>query len=270
MRDRYGRDIRCLRVSVTQACNLRCSYCSAEGEGHGPGASTGHRLRRVLSLEEIASIASAAARLGICKVRLTGGEPLLRPRLPDLVRLLKAIPHLEHVAMTSNGILLARAAASLKAAGLDTVNVSLDTLSPERFASITGGKLQAVLDGIEAAREAGIPVKINMVVSPEGDAGERERVRAFCVSKGLGLQLIEQYELGREKIREPRFDRPHKCEQCDRIRLLADGMLKPCLHSDLEVPVDFTDVERSLRECIEGKPERGEVCTNRRMVEIGG
>ncbi len=271
MYDRYGRDIRCLRVSVTAACNLRCSYCVPDEDSAPAETGRGRNRRGPLSFDETCLVAREAVRLGITKIRLTGGEPLLRPRIEELVSGLKDIAGLEHVAMTTNGVLLERSAPRLSSAGLDSVNVSLDTLSAARYAEITGGaSIEAVLRGIAAVRREGIPTKINMVVQPDGHADEIERMRAFCAEQGAALQLIERYDLRATKLSNARYDRPHTCERCDRIRLIADGTLKPCLHSNLEVSVDFADVGKSLRECIELKPKRGGVCTNRRMVEIGG
>jgi cyclic pyranopterin phosphate synthase len=270
MYDRFGRDIRYLRISVTTACNLACTYCVPDAGGGRPGScGDARRPSRLLTFDEIVLIAQAAVALDITKVRLTGGEPLLRPRLSVLVRRLKRVPGLEHVALTTNGVLLSGQALALKEAGLDSVNVSLDTLSPDRYTELTGGDIRAVLRGILAAREAGIPVKINAVVLEDGEA-ETGPLREYCAAEGLGIQLIERFHLDRTKITGRRYDRPHRCEECDRIRLLADGTLKPCLHTNQELDVDFRDLEGSLRRCIEAKPPRGGVCTNRHMVEIGG
>ncbi len=270
MYDRFGREIRYLRISVTTACNLACVYCVPDAGGPLGGGRPGScGPLRILTFDEIGRIAEAAVRLDITKVRLTGGEPLLRPRLWELVCRLKGIPGLEHVALTTNGVLLSKHAPALKEAGLDSVNVSLDTLSPERYTELTGGDIRAVLRGILAAREAGIPVKINAVVLEDGEA-EIGPLRAYCAAGGLGIQLIERFDLHRTKTAQVRYDRPHRCEECDRIRLLADGTLKPCLHSNQELDVDFRDLVGSLRRCIEAKPSQGGACTNRRMIEIGG
>ena len=159
MRDRFEREITYLRVSITDLCNLRCRYCMPEGVCQ-------KRHEDILSFEEIVEIVSAAAELGVRKVRITGGEPLVRRGCVDLVRMVAAIPGIGEVDMTTNGVLLARDAAALKAAGLKRVNISLDSLDPEKYKNITGGgDLKAAIDGIKAAFDAGLtPVKINTVL----------------------------------------------------------------------------------------------------------
>jgi cyclic pyranopterin phosphate synthase len=165
VRDRRGRSLHDLRISVTDRCNMRCTYCMpAEEFGEHYAFLPREAL---LSFEEIARIATACARLGTKKLRITGGEPLLRKDLPSLVRLLRAIPGIEDIALTTNGLLLQRLAIPLKEAGLDRVTVSLDSLDEDNFLRISGnrGSLQEVLNGIAAAQTAGFAqIKINMVV----------------------------------------------------------------------------------------------------------
>jgi cyclic pyranopterin phosphate synthase len=217
------------------------------------------------------AVAQAAVRLGVSKIRLTGGEPLVKRGIVELVRMLSAIQGLRHLAMTTNGTLLTGFAHALREAGLDSVNVSLDTLDSERYRLLTrGGRIEEALAGIEAAREEGLPVKINMVVLEDTTSAEMEGMRQFCAEKRVLLQLINHYDLGREKSDSYGFDRPPSCARCNRIRLMADGMLKPCLHSDLEVALDFSRLEESLREAAFAKPERGGTCRNRAMSQIGG
>jgi len=154
---------------------------------------------------------------------------------------------------------------------LDSLNISLDTLDPERYHRITRvGDIRRVLAGIEAAVVEKFPVKINMVVLADTSEPEIEEMRRFCASRGLTLQLINHYALAAEKVDDYHYDRPPRCEECNRIRLLADGTLKPCLHSDEEIPIDLEDIEGSLRTTIARKPQRGSVCTGRSMMEIGG
>jgi len=265
MRDSFDRDITYLRISVTDKCNLRCRYCMP-AEGVPP-----RRHEDLLSFERMAEAARAAVGLGITKVRLTGGEPLVKRGIVGLVRLIASIEGLEHLAMTTNGTLLAPLARRLRDAGLDSVNLSLDTLDPERYRELTrGGILDDAMAGLAAALEAGFPVKINMVVLGDTDDGEIERMREFAAGKGARLQLINHFELGEPKRDEFAFDRPPPCEKCNRIRLTADGMLKPCLHSDEEIRLDFSRLEESLREAILDKPKRGGSCTVRAMPQIGG
>src|SRR3990170_8747589 len=166
--DSFQRPIDYLRISVTDRCNLRCFYCMPE-----KGVPLLPR-EHLLTYEEIARVVGAAVGLGITKVRLTGGEPLARAGLVDLVSTLSRIEGLDDLSLTTNGLLLADFAPALKRAGLKRVNVSLDTFNPQRFHRITGREgLEAVLKGIEAAKEAGLnPVKVNTVVLPGGNDDE--------------------------------------------------------------------------------------------------
>ena len=160
MTDEFSRSITYLRVSVTDLCNLRCRYCM-------PACGVAKRGHDdILSFEEIWEIVSAAAKLGVRKVRITGGEPLVRPGLPELCRRISSIPGIEELVVTTNGLLLAEQAEALKNAGVRRVNISLDTLDPEKFSRMTrGGDLDQVLRGIEAAYRVGFaPLKINTVL----------------------------------------------------------------------------------------------------------
>ena len=159
MKDSHGRTIDYLRISLTDRCNLRCIYCMPE-EGVDQMSH-----EDILRIEEIEEAVAVAAQMGITRVRLTGGEPLVRKGVVDLIRSIKNTPGIEHIAMTTNGVLLPRMADELKEAGLSRVNISLDTLDPDQFAMITRrGKLEDTLAGIEAALAVGFdPVKINAV-----------------------------------------------------------------------------------------------------------
>lgn len=160
MRDQYGRELTDLRVSLTDRCNLRCVYCMpADGIDFRPS-------EELLADDELLLLVRVAAELGVRKVRLTGGEPTVRPRLVELVQGIRATSGIEDIALTTNGLLLDRLAAPLAGAGLNRVNVSLDTLDPAKFAAITrGGRVEQVTAGIAAAEEAGlIPIKINAVI----------------------------------------------------------------------------------------------------------
>lgn len=265
MQDSFDRRIDYLRISVTDKCNLRCRYCMPE---------EGVPIRRheeYLSFEQITAVVEAAVKLGVTKVRLTGGEPLVKRDIVELVGMIRGVRGLRQLAMSTNGTLLTRYAGALKAAGLDSLNISLDTLDPQRYRRITrGADIRHVLAGIDAAVAEGFPVKINTVVLDDTSESEIEQMRRFCAGKGVKLQLINHYDLKLEKSDEYRYDRPPRCEECNRIRLLADGILKPCLHSDQEIPVDFDDIEGSLLETVARKPARGTACTVRGMMEIGG
>jgi cyclic pyranopterin phosphate synthase len=265
VRDSFGRDIRYLRVSVTDRCNLRCVYCM-------PAA--GVRLLRhdqILSFERIAEVVRAAASLGFSKVRLTGGEPLARKGLASLVSMLAGIPGIGKLAMTTNGTLLAPVAAELKALGLDSVNVSLDTLDPVRYRALTrGGSVGAATEGIRAALDAGLSVKLNVVALEDSTQAEFDALRVYAAGIGADIQFIARYRLDEEKRDGGEYDRPPPCSRCDRLRLLADGTLRPCLHSGSGFPVDFSDVAGSIERAILAKPERGLACSDLAVGQIGG
>lgn len=186
MEDRFGRPLRSLRVSVTGECNLRCFYCHREGlEGSG----------RRMEAREIGKIVEVASELGMKRVKLTGGEPLLRPDLEEVVREVSC--HTEEVSMVTNGVWLAERAGGLAGAGLGRVNVSLDTLDPEKYARLTGVRaLDRVLRGIEAALDAGLsPVKLNMLLLRGINEGEVDGMMEFARERGLKLQLLELIRL---------------------------------------------------------------------------
>jgi len=328
--DGHSRPINYLRVSVTDRCNLRCQYCMP------PEGMPWITHEAVLRYEEIAVIVRAAVELGISHVRLTGGEPLVRLGMPDLVRMLAGIPGLEDLAMTTNGTLLPRYAQALAEAGLDRVNISLDTLRPERFQSITrGGRLEDVLAGIEAAQQAGLePVKINTVVIRGTNDDEVVDLAWRTMAPGWNVRFIEWMPVGetaspgdgawREKLvtadeirqriqaalgdLEPaksstgngpaRYYRlpgargtlgfitpvsEHFCHNCNRLRLTADGQLRPCLLSDDEIDLrtplragaDSTQIKALLLQAIQSKPLQHHLgeCghpENRVMSQIGG
>ena len=277
MKDACGRAIDYLRVSLTDRCNLRCIYCMPE---------EGIRLKpyeEIMRLEEILRAVKVAVGLGIRKVRLTGGEPLVRRGAVSFVAAVAALPGLEDLAMTTNGILLPQLGQDLRAAGLKRVNISLDTLKAERFRQITRvGDLREVWKGIEAALELGFsPVKLNVVVMRGVNDDELLDFAALAFKHPLHVRFIECMPIGEsgEKARnwlvpqeemlsvlsqhyqmEPfqglhgagpakyyrlpggqgtvGFISPvshHFCRRCNRLRLTADGKLRPCLLSRREI-----------------------------------
>ncbi len=301
MKDRFGRPVRSLRVSVTGECNLRCFYCHREGrEGGG----------RRMSAEEIGRVVEVASSLGMGKVKLTGGEPLMRPDLEEVVREVSA--HAEEVSMVTNGVGLAERAEGLAGAGLRRVNVSLDTLDPQKYARLTGvGALDKALRGIEAAVDAGLtPVKLNMLLLRGVNEEEVEGMMGFARERGLKLQLLELIRLPgdppriyesfhldpseverrlRERGREVRVRkelharrvyevdgvevevvRPmHNsefCLHCTRLRLTHDGYLKPCLMRN-DGLVDVLSPLRGGRE--EGVRRAFELAVERREPYFG-
>lgn len=187
LHDRHGRRFEYLRLSLTDVCNFRCSYCLPDGyrkQAEQPAS---------LSVEEIRRLVTAFARLGLWKVRLTGGEPALRRELIDIARTVSAVPGIRRVAMTTNGYRLASRAADYAAAGISALNVSIDSLDPARFAAITGhDRLDEVLDGIAAARLAGITsIKLNSVLMRGVNDDELDAFIAFVQQHDLSLRFIE-------------------------------------------------------------------------------
>ncbi|MBQ1449373.1 MAG: GTP 3',8-cyclase MoaA [Eggerthellaceae bacterium] len=334
MKDSHGRVIDYLRISLTDRCNFRCIYCMPE---EGVCAMSHDEILRI---EEIETIARVATRIGIKSVRLTGGEPLVRKGVVDLVHSLHEMPGIENISMTTNGVLLPKMADELKRAGLSRVNISLDTLDPDQFEFITRvGKIESTLAGIDAALEAGFnPVKINAVTV----RSLNQDFLAFAklsIDRPLHVRFIEYMPVGtstgsdgtgwgkqdvvpseellgiiNERAREEGLpelvpagndDKPigwgparyfefpgakgtvgfisplsrHFCSECNRLRLTADGKLRPCLFSDREV-----DVRTALREggeeavyncfleALNLKPDEhhDKVGTERNMSQIGG
>ncbi len=268
MFDSYNRRIEYLRVSVTDRCNLRCRYCMPE-EG------VCKKLHRdIISYELIERTVAEAVTLGITKIRITGGEPLVRKGIVGLVERLAGIEGLRELTMTSNGTLLSDFADRLKRAGLDRVNVSLDTLDSEKFRWLTrGGDIGTVLRGLDSLRQAGFEhTKINMVLLSGFNTDEVENMQAFCRREGFQLQRIHQYHLANYRSIDfsAAAERPTPCSLCNRIRLTADGMIKPCLFSDIELPLDPGNIRESLLRAVAEKPPRGCANTSRENWQIGG
>ncbi|MDD2521827.1 MAG: GTP 3',8-cyclase MoaA [Anaerolineaceae bacterium] len=189
MKDSFGRKIDYLRLSLTERCTLRCAYCRVD-EGYCPKSQE-------LSAEELVLIAEAAVDLGITRIRLTGGEPLLRKDLLQIVSGIASLPGLEDLSMTTNAQMLAEVAADLKEAGLVRLNISMDTLKPDLFKELTGGSLQKVLDGIQAAVEAGFdPLKINVVLMRGVNDTEIDDFIALTAKQKIDVRFIEYMPIG--------------------------------------------------------------------------
>ena len=189
--DRFGRRIEYVRLSVTDRCDLRCFYCLPKG------FKDFEEPEHWLSFEEIERVIAAFARLGTRRIRITGGEPLVRKDLPQLAGRLAALPGIEDLSLSTNATRLAKHAAALRDAGIHRINVSLDSLDADRFKQITGGKLDKVLDGLMAAKAAGFaPIKINMVVMKEVNEDEVEAMVAFCIEHDFTLRFIETMPMG--------------------------------------------------------------------------
>jgi GTP 3',8-cyclase len=312
MLDTHGREVKTLRLAVTETCDLRCRYCMPE-DGLTPRGEP-------LSADELVVIAEAAAKCGINKIRLTGGEPLLRADILELCKRIGRIEGVTSLCLTTNGMRLAALADPLRAAGVCRVNISLDSLNPSRYAELTrGGDLSAVLYGLQAALRAGFErVKVNCVLIGGVNDGEIADFVALTRDKPLEVRFIELMPMGecanwpKERFvsaeRVPavcpelvptanegvahRYRLPGAagtvglirpmshafCGECDRIRVTADGMLKPCLHSSEEISLRGlagAELLARIREGIGDKPAAHRLNgsgtgTSRRMSQIGG
>lgn len=266
MLDRYNRRINYLRISVTDRCNFRCEYCMpAEGVPL-------KKQEDILSFDEILDIVKVGTKLGLTKIRITGGEPLVRKDLPLLVKMLSDIPKITDIGLTTNGVLLPKYAKQLKEAGLKRVNISLDTLDPDKFKKITRiGNLEDVLKGIDAALEAELlPVKINFVRIPGENQEDENAVREFCANKNLKLRFIRQMDLRSGEFYSVEGGKGGICEICNRLRLTADGFIVPCLHSELRYNTRELGIEEAFKCAVEFKPEKGMGTSTHEFSNIGG
>jgi GTP 3',8-cyclase len=266
MLDRFKRDINYLRISVTDRCNLRCVYCMPE---------EGIRLLAhddILTFDEIAAFTRIAVTKGIRKVRLTGGEPLVRKGITSLVAMLSEIEGITDFSMTTNGSLLAEYAEQLKRAGLQRVNISLDTVNPQRYQEMSRtGNLADVLEGIDAALEAGLlPIKINCVIKKSESESDAAGVKNYCMSKGLDVRFIEQMDLATGHFAVVHGGEGGDCARCNRLRLTASGKLRPCLFSDEEIDIREKGYEESIKRALEIKPECGTLNEKSYFYNIGG
>jgi GTP 3',8-cyclase len=266
MLDRFNRHITYLRISVTDRCNFRCAYCMpAEGVAWKPHAE-------ILSFDEICDVVKGGTELGIQKIRITGGEPLVRKDLPVLVKMLAEIPGINEIGMTTNGVFLPQYAEQLKEAGLSRVNISLDTLDPDKFKKITRtGNLDDVLKGIDAALEAGLtPVKINFVRIPGENEEDEQAVRTYCQSKNLKLRFIRQMDLRTGEFYAVDGGDGGICSVCNRLRLTADGFIVPCLHSNLRYSTRELGIVKAYEHAVQFKPEKGMGTDTHEFSNIGG
>ena len=313
MVDSYARAITYLRISITDRCNYRCRYCMPDAGiekcAHGD----------ICSLEELRDMAAAAVSCGVRKIRVTGGEPLVRRGAVDFCRMLAEIPGVEELCLTTNGSLLAEQAAALREAGVTHLNISLDTLKEERFRTITRlGTLSDVLRGIEAAERAGFEkIKLNCVLLGGVNGDEIADFAALTRAHDWQVRFIERMPMGcgrdfgaylpaqavlercpeLEAISHDGVAACYRfpgargtvgliapmshafCSECSRVRITADGKLKPCLHSAAELSLrglSGDELEAAIRRGILMKPERhhmdetGETEAQRGMFAIGG
>ncbi len=189
--DPFGRSIDYVRLSVTDRCDLRCFYCLPKG------FNDFEEPEDWLTFDEIERVMRAFGALGTRRIRITGGEPLVRKNLPELATRLQNLPGIEDLSLSTNAVKLARHAEDLHSGGVHRLNVSLDSLNPKRFKDITGGKLEKVIDGLMAAKAAGFsPVKINMVVMKDINEDEVEAMVDFCIEHDFTLRFIETMPMG--------------------------------------------------------------------------
>lgn len=323
--DPHGRTIDYLRISVTDRCNERCLYCMPQGY-------RGWQERKdLLSLDEILRVVRAAAGMGFRKFRLTGGEPLVRPDIPELIRRMMAVPEVHRVGLSTNATRLAPLVEELRAAGLSTVNISLDAITPEVYRRITGSAIEPALAGVQAAVRAGFErVKLNAVLLRGLNEEEIWPLIQFAAELDVPLRLIElmpispgeqvdgtnflsvQEVMDRLREREALIPQPdlrlgygpakywrlaktgalvgfigamttqHFCDTCNRVRLTADGKVRPCLGNTGEISLrdmlragaPDADLAALLREAIARKPAAHEFCgdyqPHRPMTAIGG
>jgi cyclic pyranopterin phosphate synthase len=315
MKDDFGREIYYLRLSVTDLCNLRCVYCMPE-EGVEKRCHSD-----ILSVEEIEEIVRATVGCGIRKVRVTGGEPLVRKGIIEICRRIASIPEVEELCITTNGTLLPQYAQQLKEAGVSRLNISLDTMDSEKYQMITrNGSLKDVLSGIDAALKAGFDnIKINAVLMGGVNDAEIPELVELTRDKSINVRFIELMPIGEcagwskerfisnAKVLEmaPALNEigesgvaklyrlpggtgtvglispisSHFCPTCNRIRVTADGKLKPCLHSSDEVNLrglHGQELVDKIKGAVHSKPKRHHLDEDaqsgsiRNMNEIGG
>ncbi len=266
MLDRYNRQINYLRISVTDRCNLRCHYCMPEKD------PCMLRHEDILRFEEIRQVVAVAVPLGINKIRLTGGEPLVRKDIVELVSMIASVPGIQDLAMTTNATLLEKFAQPLAAAGLKRINVSLDTIDAEKFRQITrGGDINKVFRGIEAARNAGMhPIKINCVVKTNEDSTDAEQVRQYGLREGMNVRFIQQMDLESGHFGIVEGGTGGDCKHCNRLRLTSNGKVKPCLFSELEYDIRELGIQSAIEMALQNKPSKGTVNKMNAFHNIGG
>jgi len=226
----------------------------------------------VLSFEEIFEFTKCAVETGIEKVRITGGEPLVRKGIVNLVKMLSSIKGIKDLSMTTNAILLSQYAKELKEAGLRRINISLDTLDPDKYKEMTrGGNLQDVLTGIQAATDAGLtPVKINCVIKESIEEPDARDVKNYCDKNGLIARFIYEMDIEKGSFGIVHGGSGGDCEKCNRLRLTSDGYLKPCLFNDISINIRKVSYAAALKLAIEQKPECGEHSSSHKFYNIGG
>lgn len=266
MLDQFDREVNYLRISVTDRCNLRCTYCMPkDGVEFIPH-------KDIISFENILKVVKYGVAKGINKVRLTGGEPLVRKGIVELVKSISEIEGILDLAMTTNGILLKKYAKQLFDAGLNRVNISLDTMDAVEFKNITrGGNINDVFSGIKAAREAGLfPIKINCVVKKNKTEKRAIEVSKFCKKENLSIRYIEMMDLKGGNFSIVDGGSGGDCVNCNRLRLNSLGDLRPCLFSDLSYNIKGDNIAKAYKLAMKNKPKNGTSSTSIEFYNIGG
>lgn len=325
MLDLYGRNIDYLRISITDKCNFRCKYCMPEDRVDTL------MNNEILTFNEIIKICKSASELGIQKIKITGGEPLLRDDVTDLIKSIKGLPLVKNVTLTTNGVFLYDKIHKLKSSGIDSINVSLDTLIKDKFNDITRrDKFDEVIRGIKEAVKVGIKIKINSVPIRNFNFDEIANIAAISKEKNIDVRFIEMMPIGQGEsfkgissreildILEKKYGKFHElegdngngpalyykneqfkgnigfisavsnefCENCNRIRITADGFLKPCLcygtgidlKSLIRNGINEKELIDAIRKGILSKPEKHEFNKEKKssnieikkMSQIGG
>lgn len=321
MKDRFGREINYMRISITDRCNLRCKYCMPEGIELVP-------MEDLLTFEEIVKVCEQAVKVGINHIKITGGEPLVRRDAPKLIGMIRALPGINSVSMTTNGVLLEQFLPELKENGLKSVNISLDTMDPVLYQKLTGkDEFSRVMRGIDAALRADFQVKINAVMMEGHNEKEWEALVDYARQNPVAIRFIEIMPIGlgreftgvsnqklidnlKEKYPSMRLNpvahgngpavyysipgfqgdigfisamHGKFCDQCNRIRMSAQGELKPCLCYGASIDLreilrhqDYDELEHALRRAIAEKPQahcferQDEITEEKKMISIGG
>ena len=226
----------------------------------------------ILTFDEIADFTREAVRSGVTKVRITGGEPLVRKGIVTLVSMIAEIKGIEDLSMTTNGTMLGIYADDLREAGLHRVNISLDTTDPDKFAAITRtGAIKDVFNGIDAAKKAGLlPVKINCVIRESREENSASAVTRFCKENELEIRYIKQMDLVKGHFWKVDGGDGGDCSICNRLRLTADGRLKHCLFNNIEFNIRELGNKEAIRLAVGMKPECGSFNANGSFYNIGG
>ena len=266
MLDRFNRKINYLRISVTDRCNLRCQYCMpVEGINW-------IEHNKIITYEEIVEIVKKSVSLGIDKFRITGGEPLVRKGIVDLIKMIAVVEGVKDLALTTNGILLEQNAENLAKAGLHRINISLDTINPEKFRKISrGGDINAVLRGIKSAQLAGLsPIKINCVVNNNSLEEDAMEVKKFCKENNLQVRFIHQMNLAEGSFAKVEGGTGGDCKVCNRLRVTSNAKIKPCLFSDMEYDIRVLGIDKAFEMALNAKPEKGTKNLTNNFNNIGG